>query len=137
MTTKVPTRQITSGSATNGQVLTADGVGGASYTSLPAENVKAWGYFTVSGTTATKVSGFNFASVSRSSTGTYIVTLTSAMANTNYAVVALGGGRNLSTTITMGNTPTKTASTFSLVSYGSSTPAIVDVDYMYFVVLGE
>lgn len=33
MTTKVPSRQITSGSSTSGQVLTSDGAGGASYTS--------------------------------------------------------------------------------------------------------
>lgn len=35
MTTKVPSRQITSGSATNGQVLTADGLGGASFKGTP------------------------------------------------------------------------------------------------------
>lgn len=94
---------------------------------------KAWGYFVgTSGSTA-KVSGYNFESVSRSSTGTYIVTFTNAMDDTDYAVIAMGGGNNLSTTITMGNTVTKTTTQFSLVSYASS---VIDSDYMYFVVYG-
>lgn len=36
MTTKVPSRQITSGAATSGQVLTADGVGGVSFATPPS-----------------------------------------------------------------------------------------------------
>ena len=36
MTTKVPSRQITSGAATLGQVLTADGVGGSFFQSVAA-----------------------------------------------------------------------------------------------------
>ena len=139
MTTKVPTRQFTSGSATDGQVLTADGVGGAAFESLPVigPQAKAWGYFTGRSGTTAKVAGSNFTSVTRTSTGTYTVTLSTPLTNTNYAIIATGGGLSLATTITTGNTPTKTTSTFSLVAYNPAGPTVVDVDYMYFVIFGD
>ena len=60
----------------------------ATQTELDAKNPQmttAWCVFT--GTTAVRVDAFNVTSVSKTTTGTYQVTFTENMDNTNYAVV--------------------------------------------------
>lgn len=78
MTTKVPTRQITSGSATSGQVLTADGAGGVAYTKISAAKHVFSGYRTAGNVAAVSkficnVAEVNQGNVYDTSTGNYTV----------------------------------------------------------------
>jgi hypothetical protein len=51
---------------------------------------KAWGQFTISGTTPVINSSFNISSVTRTGAGRFYVDFTTAMPNANYSVVANG-----------------------------------------------
>ena len=93
---------------------------------------KAWVRFT--GSTGAIIGAFNVSSVTRSSTGIYIVNFTTAMANANYAVscpIAFVSGSNYCTTlpfISVPGTVTYTAPTtsaffISTVNLGGATVA--------------
>lgn len=99
-------------------------------------SAKAWALF--NGNTAVITSSFNVASVTRNAAGSYTVTLTTAMADANYTVVAnqrLGIG-NIPPVITEGAAVTKTTTQFSLAN-NSSTGTGNDSNFTYFVVFGN
>jgi hypothetical protein len=74
--------------STSGNVLTSDGT---SWTSAAnAQYVKAWVNFDGTGTPAIRGS-FNVSSITDEGTGQYTINMTTAMPNTNYAVVASSG----------------------------------------------
>jgi hypothetical protein len=69
--------------STSGNVLTSDGTSWTSAANV--EQVKAWVNF--AGSDGTRNSSFNVSSVTRTSTGNYTVTFTTAMPNANYSIV--------------------------------------------------
>ena len=57
---------------------------------------KAWCNFNFNGTSIVIVSSYNVSSVTRSSAGLYLITFTTAMANTSYVPICSGSGTNSS-----------------------------------------
>lgn len=92
---------------------------------------RAWVNF--NGVTTTTIRGsFNVSSVTRNTTGDYIVTFTNAMADANYSAVVQQGRGTVSTTNLiaigpLGSDPTTT--TFRIGTYNSSFAA-VDAGYV-------
>lgn len=83
--------------------LNTDTVGGVFTTNNAVTGIaKAWVNFT--GSTAVINGSFNVSSVTRSSTGVYSISFTTAMPNTNYALVATNASNS--------TTPTPTGSVF-------------------------
>jgi hypothetical protein len=72
---------------TSGNVLTSDGTTWVSSTpaTIASQLAKAWVNF--AGSDGTRNSSFNVSSVTRTSTGNYTVTFTTAMPNANYSIV--------------------------------------------------
>ena len=56
-----------------------------------ANNPKAWVSFTYISSTLTIIASYNISSITRSSTGIYVVTMTTALADANYAVIGSAG----------------------------------------------
>jgi hypothetical protein len=89
---------------------------------------KAWVYFT--GTTGTINGSFNVSSVTRSGTGTYSLSFTTAMPNANYAITqcmvcSSGGGINDGMDLT--SAPTTTGIAFQTGTGGTA----LDATYGY------
>lgn len=70
----------------------SDGTNSTSATNCISGSAKAWVDF--NGSTAAIRASYNVSSVTRTTTGTYTVNLTSAMADANSATVAIAGGQN-------------------------------------------
>lgn len=97
-----------SGDGTSGQVLASDGDGSFSWTagyddddvktlfsasgSAPVFAARAWARFDGSSGSTALTAGGNIASISRTSTGQYSITFTTALEDTNYAVIATVNG---------------------------------------------
>ena len=60
-------------------------------------SAKAWAYFTYISSVLTIGASYNVSSITRSATGQYVVTFTTSMTDTNYAVVTGGGAYSLNT----------------------------------------
>jgi hypothetical protein len=89
---------------------------------------KAWGSINVTGGgggnfTVASLDGFNIASVARTSSTAFTVTIADDFADTNYAVMAQAYASSDSP-----NTSTKAAGSFRLTLYRHSTDALVDLD---------
>ena len=54
-------------------------------------SAKAWAYFTYISSTLTTAASYNVSSITRSATGVYVVTMTNALTDANYAVVGSCG----------------------------------------------
>ena len=82
--------------------------------SAPIYACRAWVNFNGFGTPSIRASG-NVSSVTKSSTGRYLVNFTTAMPDTNYSVVGLGGGSGSITgddsPMTLGGVPSSTSQT--------------------------
>jgi hypothetical protein len=95
-------------------------------------NAKVWG--SLNGASGALRSGFNVASTTRTTTGTYIVTLSAPMSDANYSVVTgVISGAGASSQIEVGGT----ASSFTVVVRTLSTSALVDVGIVSFAVFGN
>jgi hypothetical protein len=95
---------------------------------------KAWVNF--AGSSGTVNGSFNVSSVTRTTTGTYTINLTTAMANSNYSIAtcgstASGQGDSLVSVIdsNFGTAPTTTA--FQLFCRIPSSGALLDATYVY------
>jgi hypothetical protein len=110
---------------TNALTITNDGRGLSQFTA------KAWVNFNGTGTVAIRDS-HNVSSVTDSGTGLYVVNLTVAMANTNYAVVSAGNVYAYSGTIKAVN---NTTTQFDMQSHSSN--SLTDRDLLTAVVFGD
>ncbi|WP_457970646.1 hypothetical protein [Acinetobacter calcoaceticus] len=103
----------------------------------PVFGVRAYGLFDGA---ATKVAGGNFESVTRVSEGLFEVTLTKAMSDIKYTVIAMGGvsAGSDAKSINEDKTFTRTTTKFQLVcNYGGdNTQGRFDPDQINFIVLG-
>ena len=103
----------------------------------PVFGVRAHGLFDGS---ATKIAGGNFESVTRISEGLFEVTLTKAMSDIKYTLIATGGvsGANEAISINEDKEFTRTSNKFRLVcTYGGdNTKGRLDPDQINFLVLG-
>jgi hypothetical protein len=101
---------------------------------------KAWVSF--AGSTGTISASYNVSSVTRSSTGIYLINFTTAMANANYAYTATAS-RGSSWTLVSANTTSGAASLAPTTSaFGIATPlydasAYTDPTYVYAVVFSS
>ena len=123
--------EVPSQSGAAGKLLSSDGTT-ASWSGDSA--VRARGTITFSGTTPSLETGsVNCASVSRTGAGTYKVTFTSALASTNYQVIAL----NYSGALTAGLT-TRATTDFTITITNSATQGLQDntAGQICFVVFG-
>lgn len=94
---------------------------------------KAWGLISYSGSTPTLVVSYGVAGVSRTSLGVTEVTLSTAMASSDYVIQA--SGLNSGSNSSFGNTVQLTSSTkFNLVHFENST--LADPSKLHFVVYG-
>jgi hypothetical protein len=94
-TTGVTTDKIADSNVTTAKLadasVVAEKLSGAQTGTAPIFGVRAWGRFNGAGSTPiTPVYGGNIASITRSATGVYNVTFTTAMTNSNYSVVVTG-----------------------------------------------
>lgn len=132
----------TVGVATNSaQVLKVDSSGVFSMNSgygsvAPVYGIRAWGTF--AGATGTISASGNVTSVVRNTTGDYTVTMTNAMPDANYAVMAIpvqySSAETAAVMIKTGTTNTTT--TFVLrASYNSSGAGYYDPTFVYFMVV--
>jgi hypothetical protein len=106
---------------------------------------KAWAQYTATGGTVTINGSFNVSSITRSSTGIYVVNFTTAMTNANYSVVApttyVSGSNYVATVpfISSGGGVTSSApttSSFYLATVTISSGAVYDPTYVSFAVYG-
>lgn len=142
-----------SGNGTSGQVLSSDGDGSFSWDAAPAEYTdadvktllsasgsapvfaaRAWANF--NGTNGSINASGNISGISRTSTGKYTVTFTTAMPNTNYAVIATvngvtSDGRELSL-----HAPSLGTTSFTLECAREETEQFKDAASLAFVVFG-
>jgi hypothetical protein len=89
-TSKIADSNVTTAKLANASVV-AEKLSGAQTGTAPIFGVRAWGRFNGAGSTPiTPVYGGNIASITRSATGVYNVTFTTAMTNSNYSVVVTG-----------------------------------------------
>jgi hypothetical protein len=89
-TAKIADSNVTTAKLANASVV-AEKLSGAQTGTAPIFGVRAWGRFNGAGSTPiTPVYGGNIASITRSATGVYNVTFTTAMTNSNYSVVVTG-----------------------------------------------
>ena len=85
---------------------------------------KAWVQFTGASGGATINQSFNVSSVTRTATGTYTITFTTAMPNANYSVASACGNAGTNTAYTSGYNIVPTTTTYgfySLTGAGSNT----------------
>jgi hypothetical protein len=89
---------------------------------------KAWVRFTCPTGTVTVRDSFNISSVTRNSTGNYTISMTTAMANTDYSVIGASGvqGNNSFIGYMTTLTGTITSSSFGVVTSYPSTGADCD-----------
>jgi len=99
----------------------SDGTNSTSSTNCIQGSAKAWVNFGYSGGTLTVNKSFNVSSVTRTATGNYTVTMTNAMADANYSMVA-GGTYSL---------PTGQAFNYYNV-WATCIPSTTTVCYVYF-----
>lgn len=106
---------------------------------------KAWAQYTATGGTVTINGSFNVSSITRSSTGIYVVNFTTAMANANYSVVApttfVSGSNYVASVpfVSSGGgvtTAVPTTSSFYLATVTISSGAVYDPTYVNFAVYG-
>jgi len=89
-TDKIADSNVTTAKLANASVV-AGKLSGAQTGTAPIFGVRAWGRFNGAGSTPiTPVYGGNIASITRSGTGVYNVTFTTAMTDSNYSVVVTG-----------------------------------------------
>ena len=116
--TKIQSLGITDGTIVNADINASAAIASTKLSGVTSE-VKAWVNFNGTGTVAIRGS-FNVSSITDNGVGDYTVNFTTAMSDTNYAVVAMTGGFN------SGNAPigfyesVGTARTASLVRLFSS-----------------
>lgn len=95
--------------------VTQDGTGNStSTTSVIKGSAKAWVNFT--GSSATNNGSFNISSLTRTTTGSYVINFTTAMPNSNYVIVT-------------GANPITTATAFSITSFNTSTTQATVIIY--------
>lgn len=94
-----------------------------------AYGCRAWCKFNgaLTGTNAPTAGG-NISSITRNSTGSYTANFTNAMPDANYAVCVTGG----STGAQSGYISSQSTSSFSLITFTTSSLALVDVNPFYF-----
>jgi hypothetical protein len=96
---------------------------------------KAWVQF--AGSTGTIAGSFNVSSVTRSSTGTFTINFTTAMANANYSVVgSVGGGANNGGNMLCNYQGVPTTSACYVSSFSLS-PAVTDYLYSSVAIFGS
>jgi hypothetical protein len=91
----VTTAKIADSNVTTAKIadanITAAKLSGAQTGTAPIFGIRAWGRFNGTGSTPiTPVYGGNIASITRSATGVYNITFTTAMTDSNYSVVVTG-----------------------------------------------
>jgi len=109
---------------------------------VAATPIRAWGFFNGTGTPAV-ISGDNFASVTDNGPGDYTINFTTAMSDTNYAVILSCSGYNdatgnriIANVKTDGSgVVTKTTNAVRITTVRGATGAILDVDQVYFQIL--
>jgi len=121
------------------KTLTTPNIDSATITTVsgtaPLAMARAWVQFTVSGTTPTVNASFNVSSITRTGTGIYTVTLTTALSSTSYCVVGSCGpttaGNGLAATSVFANGSTATAGTTTVfyASFGSSAVGFAEPTY--------
>jgi hypothetical protein len=119
-------------SATSGQVYVSDGSGSGAWTDLviPVVPIKARGTFT-SAASPVVTQDDNIASITKTSTGFYVITFTSAMSSSDYQVlVTMQTTNSLQGTIVSPST-----SGFSMYIRNTGSGAFQDPTKVYFVVL--
>ena len=93
---------------------------------------KAWVNFNGTTSPGTIRASFNVSSVTKSSTGTYVVNLTSAMSDTNYVCIGHGSGGypvNSSNYNRVIECAPNTTSSVSCITYAPNNAAVVDITY--------
>jgi hypothetical protein len=122
----------------------SDGTNSTSSTNCIQGSAKAWGRFSATGGTVSINGSYNISSITRSSTGIYVVNFTNAMANANYSVVApstfVSASNYVATVpfISSGSgvtTAAPTTSSFYLATVTISSGAVYDPTYVSFAVL--
>ena len=112
-----------------------DGTGNStSTTTVISGSAKAWGYFTYISSVLTVLASYNVSSITRSATGQYLVTMTNALADANYATVGsagaytgAGGTVNMhANTNTAGAYVAPTSTTFNLNFVNEAGSALTD-----------
>ena len=88
--------------------------------------VRAWARVTNNGSTATLVAGSNITSVSRTGTGTVLVTMTTAPTDANYAAIATAhNGANIGTTVNLIN-----SGNFTVLTWDADAGTASDANFM-------
>jgi hypothetical protein len=100
----------------------------------PIYACRAWVSFDGTGTVSILGSG-NVSSVTDTGVGSYIPNLTTAMSDTNYAVIVNGNATSAGTTAQVAKCNVLTSSTFSIKTV-STTPTAVDWAFVYAAVFG-
>lgn len=148
-TTSVNTRQVRSeavtadkvgsGAATNGQVLAADGAGGAAWVNPGGSPIviKAWAVITGSGGTPSIEDDENVASITDHGTGSWTVTFDTALPNVNYTVAAWARGGGASWVGISGNITVALATTGVRLAMASLAPAAADPSELSITVFGR
>jgi hypothetical protein len=109
---------------------------------LPASSQLAKAWVSFAGSTGTISSSYNVSSVTRSSTGIYLINFTTAMANANYAYTATVS-RGSSWALVSANTTSgaaslaPTTSAFSIATPLYDSSAYTDPTYVYAVVFSS
>jgi hypothetical protein len=127
--------------------LNTDTVGGVFTTQNAVTGIaKAWAQFTATGGTVTINGSFNVSSITRSSTGIYVVNFTTAMPNINYSVVAptsfVSASNYTATVPFVSNGPSVTTATPTTTSFNLATVSIAtgnpsDPTYVNFAVFSS
>ena len=100
---------------------------------------KAWAQFTATGGTVTINGSFNISSITRSSTGIYVINFTTAMPNINYSVVSpiafVSTSNYVASVPFVSNGPSvttaiPTTSSFTLATVTISSGAVFDPTYV-------
>ena len=92
---------------------TQDGTGNStSTTTVINGSAKAWGYFTYISSVLTVLASYNVSSITRSATGQYVVTMTNALVDANYATVGSAGAVTASGSTCNMHANTNTAGAF-------------------------
>lgn len=116
MTTKVPSRQLTSGAATSGQVAIADGAGGVSFASrLPAACV-----FNGTGVPAMLSNRGFSASIVDNGVGDYTLTFTTNEPDVNYVVLVSANGTGVQDVVVKTHTATVSTLRISVTQNGAA-----------------
>jgi hypothetical protein len=99
---------------------------------VPADvtnGMKAWAYFTVSGGTVTLVDSYNVTSVTRNANGDFTLNMTTATADTGYAVSGVTTATSTTTILVQGKSGgTRTTSAYEFVTNEPQTGFVDPVD---------